>query len=165
MAYVPKLNWVNSDVVYAPDMNRIEGGIVEALEKRASSIIYPESGSSANVKRVTIDDVTSLADMLNKIFNIRADDSARANVATSLQVNSLSALPLRFYDASSSTMASLPGKDRWVPSGGVYQIYYDSSLGSFVVLPGKERAAAGTTLGLVTTTGILDNKEKIMLKD
>lgn len=122
------LNSLASDsIMDAPSVHAVN----EALKSGAFSKVYAETSTSSTTRTISIDDVTSYQDIINKPLFILS--KAQGTISATLKINNLQALPIKSPSSSSDNLTSTL-KDYWVNTNQVYVVLYDNTSESFNLL-------------------------------
>ena len=125
----------------------VQTNLTAALDMVAlSTTVWTETSSSTTTRTVTIDDVTSWNDVLNKPLYIKAATYG-TNTATTLNINGLGAKTMYFPNISSSGVATTP-QYYWVRTAQVYCIVWT---GTYLVVTNMQVQNATTSYAGITT--------------
>lgn len=125
---------------------------ISNTESLASRTYVENTGSTATVRTITINGITSLSQIKDKVIFIKALTAGSAS-ATTLNINSLGAKQIRI-NRNSGLSTSLIAD--WVRAGQVYSVSYDGTY--FNVLSGGDKSenylplSGGTMSGTISSS-------------
>lgn len=90
-----------------------------------SGIVYLETSTTSTARAITIPGITNMSQLLNIPITVRSAAIGSSASNTTLNINSLGAIPILFPSVSGSL--AVASGDQWVKEGQIYSVAYDGT--------------------------------------